>query len=357
MASGNKKAGVSTPDPSVPAEVSEPKESLTPAKKPNRLERILANPKQRMYIFVVLFAAVGAAALFVTLAATEPERDLVKGLQNLSRQKPTLINGSSKLKYNRNPNLKSAELRYSIHLDPSKGNSAGNGRLSLDATNFPYDFAYIDRNVYFKLSNTDKLSNEIPATSPLYPYFSTRFGALSNVNSQWLMQTEGGKKGSPASKYGCIVNTPLYLDGNDASRLRSSFLRNPPIKVKKTAKDKIGEEEVKRYELVLSNQKSIDEFARQIESMQIVQRINDCAQKVSSSNVLAKIKGASGKNNLKLLVYMNKSKTIKKVTVQSANAKGSIDINVFFEYGLPSGISKPNNAKPADDFLKEMFGR
>ncbi len=330
-------------------------EDLQPKHKSNAFGRFFADSKKRPVVFILLFSFIGVALLLRSFAAT-PEGELYTAFRNFSHNKPTSVTGNASVTYNASPNLQSISADYTVKLNQLGGNSSANGNLTINNTAFPFEFRYIDKTTYLKLSNTPALSSVIPKSSQLHSYFSPRYDALNAINGQWIAQPATPAGGTNAnSKYSCITKSPWYIDGGDSQSLSSAFLSSTPLQIQKSSKTSLNGETVTKDVIIPSGPKVVNSFIDKISALHVMQNINNCSQQVTNANALQKGRDAAQANNIKITLYVDASKVVKRVEIIVLNKKSSTTITANFGYDTPAKVAKPADAKSASDFYTSML--
>lgn len=322
----------------------------------NKIQKFLSNPKRRFLIFSVVFGVIGVVVLAASFASTSQERNLVEGFRKFAKTRPTLITGSTTMTYNNSPNLTNVGITYSTTLEPKTGNSAGKGVVTVNKTTFPYEYATISKDHYFKLGNTTLVKDVVRPTSPAYQYISTHQSTLDQVNNKWLVQPKQTTVNSLAgANYACTLNSnDIRLTATDAQKLQAAMLRNSPVKIQREVATKIGTEAVTESQVVMSSATSVDAFATVLSGLDAVKKIDSCAQTVAHTKAVPKVRDAFKNNNVNVSVFMNSSKVIKRITVSTSGKKATLKLSADFKYVPQPVIAKPAGAVPAQDFLRRM---
>jgi hypothetical protein len=325
--------------------------------KQNKLQNLFNTPKKRFLMFSAIFGVMGVIALAVSFAATSHERDLVLGFRNFAKNRPTVVSGNGTMTYNDSPSLANAGVSFNTTLDHKTGNSAGKGQVRINKTVFPYEYVTFNKNHYFKLGNTPAARNVVKPGSPVYPYFASRFAVLDQVNNQWLVKGKqnGGPNTAAGPNYGCTLNADdVRLTAADARNLQAALLKNSPFKVQKVTNTTLAGEAVTESALVMSNAKKVDAFAARVSELEAVRKIDACAQKVANTKATPKVRDAFKSNNLKVSIFMNNNKVIKKIVLNTSGKKSTLQLNADFKYTPQPAIARPANAAPAAGFLRKM---
>jgi hypothetical protein len=309
--------------------------------------------------FLVVFKVVFNGS-FNALADTPEKINLSTAFRNMAKTRPTEVKGSVTVNYNDNgKSVVDLGLTYSTVMDTKTGSSAGNGTITINNTSFPYSYIVADKDQYFNVSNLQNLKTSIKPSNIVYNKLSPGFNELSNSSGKWLVQKRlDPARPSIVSPYGCAVNTYPHLSSSDAQKLQAAFTNNSPIDVVKSSTQLLNGERVTETDLVPAYYKNVikySEFLNRLQEIDAVKTIDKCSQKIANTPALSKVLDAMRNENVKVSIFYNSKKVIKKITLETKGNKSKVKFSADFNYDQAvvkkANIKKPSNSQPSNKLI------
>jgi hypothetical protein len=126
------------------------------------------------------------------------------------------------------------------------------------------------------------------------------------------------------------------------------------MKVAKVSSATVGGETVTQSDIVMNKPGVVDQFVQKIDDLEVVRKIDACSRRIANTDTTPKVRDALLGNNIKISVFMNTDKVIKKISLSAGGKKSTVQLSAEFKYTAAQPVAKPADAVSAGTFIRKM---
>jgi hypothetical protein len=347
------------PVPSTPVQpVTQPSALGSPKKSRKKLINIA------VIAVVVLILLVGgvAAAYYSVVVPNKPENVLKTAMLNSLKENDHTVD----MKVDVKPTAETPAMAFTAKISGASNSNefTSEETVTMYGVTFPIEVRYVDEVLYAKIGDLKTIESLLSAylgnmgadEQQLALLQQTIAGASDLLSNQWvsvdktLLQT---------AEVDCVLGTSLALNDKDLQLLQDQYVKFPFATIKDTAKEKLGNADVIKYNLVLSG-KQAEQYANSLDELSIVKNINKCSDTTDTqaSDIEASAEDLLKDQDIAISVWVDQdTKRIVKMDTDISELSDQSDLkgkmSLGFTYEKVS-ITAPENAKPIMQLIGEL---
>lgn len=347
------------PVPSTPVQpVTQPSALGSPKKSRKKLINIA------VIAVVVLILLVGgvAAAYYSVVVPNKPENVLKTAMLNSLKENDHTVD----MKVDVKPTAETPAMAFTAKISGASNSNefTSEETVTMYGVTFPIEVRYVDEVLYAKIGDLKTIESLLSAylgnmgadEQQLALLQQTIAGASDLLSNQWvsvdktLLQT---------AEVDCVLGTSLALNDKDLQLLQDQYVKFPFATIKDTAKEKLGNADAIKYNLVLSG-KQAEQYANSLDELSIVKNINKCSDTTDTqaSDIEASAEDLLKDQDIAISVWVDQdTKRIVKMDTDISELSDQSDLkgkmSLGFTYEKVS-ITAPENAKPIMQLIGEL---
>jgi hypothetical protein len=330
----------------MPAFMQENQSAAPPSQPPKRKKNL-----RLLAIIVAALVVIGggaAAAYYGYVLPNKPENKLAQAFQNLAGQKHLTLSGTIDGKSTSGDKTTAVSIDYSFKSDSDKKVFGLAGSVGVNGATIPFDVRYVDQDLYAKVSGLNSLATLAGGTSSDAALYAQMFAGIDN---QWYVLDHSyfEQLGGSSS---CIGDISSSLSKEDTDKIGAAYKKYPLFTVKSSKADKVDGVAVTRYDLAPASDATAQKFAKELNSLSIIKKINECTGNTTTVEETIK-DDATTDTKGSFVVYLTGDKQFKRLEVSDDEGKFKMTTN--FKYSAIS-VEKPTDAKPIQDLLGGLLG-